>query len=182
MKKTKVYSPGSKLFHWLIALIVLTMLSGSFFLNDLPLTIQATAIMFHKSFGLTVLLFMILRSFWIIYRGKPALPPTVARWERALSHAVQYSLYLLLFLMPICGWVMSVAADKTPSYFGLFKVPLPFIAHSKPLAQWMFAAHQTIAWIIITLLFLHISGALKHYFIDRDKVLQRMWFEGAAQK
>ena len=176
MEKSKEYSLGSKWLHWLIALIVLTMLSVSFFLEDLSGSIKPTAILFHKSFGLTVLLLMVLRSFWILYRGKPALPATVAPWERALSHFVQYSLYLLLFLMPICGWVMSVAADKTPSFFGLFSGPLPWIAPNKALAQWMFSAHETIAWIIITLLFLHIAGALKHYFIDKDKVLNRMWF------
>lgn len=176
MEKIKRYSVGSKLFHWLVALIVLTMLSVSFFLDELPGTIKSTAIMFHKSFGLTILLLMILRSFWIIHRGKPTLPATVARWERYLSHAVQYSLYLFLFLMPICGWVMSVAANKTPVFFGFFNVPLPFIAPNKALSQWMFSAHETIAFIIIALLCLHVAGALKHYFIDRDKVLQRMWF------
>ena len=176
MEKIKVYSPASKLFHWLVALIVLTMLSVSFFLDVLPGTIKPTAILIHKSFGLTVLLLMVLRTLWILHSGKPALPATVAPWERALSHVVQYSLYLFLFLMPICGWVMSVAANKTPVYFGLFQVPLPFIAPSKPLAQWMFSAHRTIAFIIIALLCLHVAGALKHYFIDRDKVLQRMLF------
>src|SRR3990167_498034 len=161
MEKTIVYSPGSKIFHWLIALIVLTMLSGSFFLGDLPVTIKPTAIMFHKSFGLTVLLLMILRALWIIHRGKPALPATVASWERHLSHAVQYSLYFFLLLMPLCGWMMSVAADKTPSYFGLFNVPIPWITPDKSLAEWLFSAHQTIAWIIIALLCLHVAGALK---------------------
>ena len=177
MEKIKTYAFGSKLFHWLVALIVLIMLSGSFFLGDLPETIKPTAIMIHKSLGLTVLCLMILRVCWIIHSGKPALPPTVPLWERYFSHIVQYSLYCFLFLMPLCGWVMSVAAAKPPSYFGLFKVPLPWITPNKPLAQWMFSAHQTIAWIIIALLCLHIAGALKHYFMDKDNVFQRMWFD-----
>ncbi len=176
MGKTTVYSLGSKLFHWLIAVIVIAMLSVSFFLDDLSGAIKPTAIMLHKSLGLTVFLLMILRAFWIVHTGKPALPTTVARWERCLSHLVQYSLYLFLLLMPLCGWIMSIAANKTPSFFGMFNAPLPWIVPNKALAQWMFSAHETIAWIIIALLCLHIAGALKHYFMDRDKVLQRMWF------
>ena len=175
MTKSDHYSSGSKLFHWLIALIVLLMLSVSFFLENLPEAIKPTAIMFHKSFGLTVLGLMILRIIWIIHTGKPKLPSTVPLWERALSHFVQYSLYLLLLLMPICGWIMSVAANHIPSFFGLFNLPLPGITPDKALSSWMFAAHRNIAFIIIGLLVLHIAGALKHYWIEKDNVLQKMW-------
>ena len=175
MKSKTQYSSGSKLLHWLIAVIVIVMLSGSFFLEDLPETIKSTAIMLHKSFGLTILGLMVLRLVWIIRSGKPALPSAVPRWERYLSHAIQHSLYLLLFLMPVCGWIMSVAAAHTPTYFGLFEVPFPGIVANKALSNWMFSAHETIAWIIIGLLVLHVAGALKHLFIDKDNVFQKMW-------
>ena len=176
MKKNQEYSVGSKLFHWLIALLVISMLSVSFFLEDFPEVIRPTAIMWHKSIGITVLLLMLLRGLWIIQSGKPELPAAVPQWERFLSHFVQYSFYLLLILMPICGWVMSVSGGKVPSFFGLFNLPLPGIIPNKNLANWMFEAHRTIAWLIIGFLFLHIAGALKHHFFDKDSVLRRIWF------
>ena len=174
-KQVPNYSTGSKWIHWLVALIVISMLAGSFFLDDVPEQYKGRAYMIHKSVGLTVLFLMILRLFWIRYRGKPALPVSVSAWERFLSHLVQYSLYVFVILMPLCGWIMSVAANRTPVFFGLFPVPIPGIAPNKALSQLMLQAHITIAWIIIALLVLHIAGALKHHFIDKDDVLRRMW-------
>ncbi len=168
------YSSGSKFFHWTIALIVIGMLSASFFLEDLPKQYAGFAYMIHKSLGLTVLFLMFLRVFWIIKTGKPSLPPTVPRWQVFLARIIQYNLYFFVFLMPICGWIMSVAAGRTPSFFGLFPLPLPGLAPNEFLAEFMGWAHLVIAWIIISLVFLHVAGAVKHYFIDKDGVVQKM--------
>lgn len=176
MRKNRVvstYSSGSKFFHWLIAVIVISMLSGSFFLNDLPEQYQSIAYLYHKSFGLTVLFLMCARFLWIQYTGKPNLPRTVKQWEKILSRLVQYSFYILLICMPLSGWVLSVAENRVPSYFGLFQMPLP-IAANKALSKLMDQSHKTIAWILIALLVLHIAGALKHHFFDKDDVLKKM--------
>lgn len=173
-KTVTAYSSGSKFFHWFIAVIVILMLSGSYFLDDVPEQFKSIAFMYHKSFGLTVLAFMIFRVLWIIHTGKPALPSTVPAWQRGGAHVVQYSLYLLLFLMPLAGWAMSVAADRIPVFFGLFPIPMPFITPDKALAGFMKECHNTMAWMIIVLLILHIAGAMKHHFIDKDIVLRRM--------
>lgn len=167
------YSRGSKWFHWLIAVIVILMLSGSFFLGDVAEPYQPLAYMLHKSFGLTVLFLMIGRLFWLKYSGKPKLPSTVPLWQKYLAHTIQYSLYVFLIAMTCCGWIMSVAADRVPSYFGLFNLPLP-LSPNKNLAELLNEAHETIAWILIALITLHIAGAIKHHFIDKDDVLKRM--------
>ncbi len=176
MKKLVVdsYSKGSKWLHWIVAMIVMAMLSFSFFLGNVPEQYQSTAYMIHKSLGLTVLFLMCARLFWIVRTGRPELPFTVSTWERVLTRVVQTSMYLLLFAMPIVGWVMSVAAGRTPTYFGLFDVPLPGIPIDKQLSHTMGTAHCTIAWILIVLISLHILGALKHYFINKDRILHRM--------
>ena len=173
MKIVNGYSAGSKVFHWLIAFIVILMLSVSFFLDDLPKQYQANAFMIHKSMGLTVLFLMIVRFFWIQLHGKPSLPTTVSRWQKIVSRLVQYSLYLSLITMAMCGWIMSVAAERVPSYFGLFRLTLP-IKPNKALAQLMDQSHKTIAWVLIILISLHVAGAIKHHFIDKDNVLKRM--------
>ena len=173
MKRVHAYSGGSKVFHWLIAFIVISMLSGSFFLDDLPKQYQSNAFMIHKSLGLTVLFLMIARFLWIQLYGKPALPTTVPRWQKIVSRIVQYSLYLFLITMAMCGWIMSVAAERVPSYFGLFSLTLP-IEPNKALAKLMDQSHKTIAWVLIILITLHVAGAIKHHFIDKDNVLKRM--------
>ena len=172
-KEITKYSTISKIFHWLIFIIVTLMLSGSFFLDDVPENYQGTAYMLHKSFGLIVLFLMLVRMFWIMYSGKPALPSTVSRWDKILSRIVQYSLYIFLIAQAMSGWVLSVAADKVPSIFGLYKVPLP-IQPNKILASLMDNTHKVIPWILIGLIVLHTAGALKHHFIDKDNVLKSM--------
>lgn len=167
------YARLSKWLHWTIAIIVMPMLL-SFFMDDIFPAHRGTLVMIHKSLGLTVLGLMIIRAFGIAYLGKPYLPPTVPRWERVLSHGVQHSFYVLLVLMPVSGWIMSTAANKAPIYFDLIRLPFPGVKPDKALSDWMFSCHEIIAWLLIGCLALHVAGALKHYFIDKDRVLQKM--------
>lgn len=171
--KATFYSKGAKVFHWLIAAIVIGMLAGSFFLGNVPERYQPSAYMIHKSLGLTVLFLIVAGFFWIKYTGKPVLPHNIPTWQKLLARTVQYSLYVLLVCMPLSGWIMSVAGGRIPTYFGLFSMPLPIKA-SKALSQLMNQSHKTIAWILITLVVLHISGALKHHFINKNNVLREM--------
>jgi cytochrome b561 len=167
------YSNPSKFFHWIIALLVILMLSLSFYLDDVAKQYQVQAYMIHKSFGLTILALMLIRILWIVKRGKPPLPATVPLWQQRLARLIQYSLYILLIIMPLSGLILSVAAGRSPSFFGLFTVTLPIPA-SDITAGIFGQVHLIVAWILILLISLHILGALKHYFIDRDEVLQAM--------
>ncbi|TAL63461.1 MAG: cytochrome b [Legionella sp.] len=169
------YSPLLRAFHWLIALTVIIMLIVGFLLDDVPDQYKAIAYMIHKSIGLTILWLMILRFIAVHAIGKPPLPVTVKTWERILSRVVQYGFYVLLILMPLSGWIMSVAADRVPTYFGFFKVPIPGLGPDKSLAELMANAHYIIACVLIGMIVLHVSGALKHHFIDKDRVLKSMW-------
>ena len=128
----------------------------------------------HKSFGLTILALIIYRILWIVLKGRPDLPENTPRWELLLSRGVQYGLYILLLIMPLSGWLMSVAANKSPSYFWLFTAKLP-IEPNKALASFMHDSHEWLAWVIIVFVALHIAGAMKHLLINKDKVVQRMF-------
>ncbi|WP_126337755.1 cytochrome b [Legionella spiritensis] len=176
-KKVESYSAGSKFLHWIIALIVITMLSVSFFLDDLPDSLQGVAFTIHKSLGVTVLVLVLLRLVWLMAFGRPSLPLAMPGWQKKMAHGVQYSLYVFLLLMPICGWIMSTAANRAPMYFGMFSLPIPLVPVNKQLAGFMKECHETIAWILIALIVLHVAGALKHHFIDKDNVLRRMLWE-----
>ena len=176
MDNTKVtsYSKGSKWLHWLVSVPVILMLAFSFFLEDVPERYQPMAYMIHKSLGLSILFLMLARIYWIVHTGKPALPLTVEKWERVLSTLVQHSLYFFLFAQTICGWIMSVANNRIPTFFGLFEMPLYGIPVSKPLAHFLENIHTKMAWILIALIVLHVAGAMKHYLFDKDNVMKRM--------
>ncbi len=150
------------------------MLCVGFLLDSIPEQYQGTAYMMHKSTGITILFLMILRFIILHATSRPVLPASIKLWERILSRFVQYGFYVLLLLMPMSGWIMSVASQHVPSYFGLFNMPLPWVSPDKTLAKFMNESHTVIAWILIGFIFLHIMGALKHHFIDKDNVLRKM--------
>ncbi len=166
------YHVVTKILHWVIGLLVATLLIVGFLLEDL----SPIAYTLHKSFGLVVLALMLLRLWWIHHSGRPDLPAQMPMWEKAFSRLVQYLLYLSLMIMPMAGWIMSTASGHVPQFFGLFPLPFPGITENKMLADLMKEVHETFAWVIIGLLCFHVAGALKHHFWNKDDVLKKMWF------
>ena len=167
----KNYSFRSQIMHAVIAITVLGLMAIGMTFKFLP----GAAYFWHKSFGLLVLLLMIFRIAFIFKDGRPDLPKKLAHWEKKLARKVQYSFYFLLVLMPLSGWIMSSASGHTPSFFGLFDLPFPGIEKNKAVESFFVWSHYYLAWIIGVMIVLHLSGNIKHYFIDKDKVIQTMW-------
>ncbi len=166
------YGPISKFFHWVVGTLVIMMLF-TYFLEDLPNKVMiGVAFNAHKLVGLTILTLMVLRLLWAWRNPKPSLPNS-RLWERVLEHLVHWSLYLALFIMPIAGWVGTSAAGKPPR-LGMHALGLP-LQKNERLSDLAFSVHNTMAIIIIVLVSLHVLAALYHYFIKKDKILQRMW-------
>lgn len=163
-----------KLFHWVIAVTVISMLAFGFFLEDIPKTMQGLAYMMHKSTGITIFFLSLIWLVLIHTTPKPALPDSVPVWQKIAARLVQYGLLILLLAMPLAGWIMSMAADKIPVFFGLFQAKLPFVSPDKALAKLMNTAHKTMAWVMIAFIGIHVLAALKHHFIDKDNILKRM--------
>ena len=172
--KTARYTWGLISIHWLVAVLVIPLVSLSFFLEDLSKTIRPTAVMLHKSFGLTILVLMVIRLVCLFKSGRPALPQAMPIWELVLARGVQMALYVFLIGMALVGWIMSVLSNHIPVWFGLVALPIPGIAPNLDLAELFFQMHQSIAWVLIVLIALHIAGALKHVIIDKDKVMESM--------
>ncbi|MBM4222215.1 MAG: cytochrome b [Gammaproteobacteria bacterium] len=170
----KKYSLRSRVLHWMIALLAVALLAGGFFGQTIPIEEKAAFYSPHKSVGLTLLALMAFRIYAIRADGYPELPAQAALWQKTLARGVQYGLYGLLLLQPLSGWVMSSASGHTPVYFGLFAVPFPFIHDAPSIAHIARNVHGVCPWLIIMLMVLHITGSIKHYFFDRDNVVQTM--------
>lgn len=168
------YGSLSKLFHWTIFVLVTLMLLCGFFMEDMPESIQGTVYMCHKSTGILILGLMILRIFWRLVNITPELPEKTPVLEKMFARLVQILLYLSLLMMPVSGWILSTAAGKTPVFYGLITMPFPGVEVNKKLAHMAGNFHEILAYTLLILIGLHIAGALKHHFIDRDKVLKRM--------
>lgn len=168
------YGSISKFFHWTMSAIIITLLIVGAVMGDLNAPLRGTVYNLHKLFGLLILLLVCVRLTWTITNTKPSLPVKMAGWMKAASAISHKLLYLLMFAMPMSGWVMSSAAGEKyyPNLFGL-KLGLPLGAN-KALASSANSAHEILAWTLFFLLCLHVSAALFHHFFLRDNILRRM--------
>jgi cytochrome b561 len=95
-------------------------------------------------------------------------------WQARLAHAAQGLLYGLFFAVPLAGWAYSSAAGFPVVWFGV--LPLPdFVPVDKALAETLKELHGNLAWAMAITVGLHVAGALKHHWLDRDGLINRMW-------
>ena len=185
MTPTTRYSRTAMVMHWLVALLIATNLLLAWVVDFLPEERVRLTIDTHKSIGITVLGLAVLRLLWRFFHKPPALPSTYAIWERRASHAAHLLLYGLIFLMPLSGWMSDSAwkdaATHPMQLFGLVPWPrIGWIINMEPgtrevLHNAFGALHEWAGFVLYALLGLHILGALKHQFFDKEKELQRMW-------
>jgi cytochrome b561 len=179
------YTKLAVVFHWLIAALIVTNVVLAWTWDSLSKPDAASVVNVHKSIGLTVLGLALLRLLWRFSHQPPAYPVTYARWESGLSRVVHVLLYLVMFGLPLSGYIMD-SAPKGPEHpiiwFGLFQFPhISAILNLAPATrhqvhEFFEQAHGLSADALYALLFLHVAGALKHQFIDREREVQRMWW------
>lgn len=168
------YGSVTKSFHWVMALLIFCLLLVGFFMGDLPLNATKLQVYnLHKSFGISVLALAFCRLCWHMISKKPGFIGSLKPWEKKLAAAIHVFLYTLMFAMPLSGWMLSSAAGRPVSFFGLFTLP-NLLAANKELAETFKEVHETIAWLIIVTVALHALAALKHHFLDKDQSLRRM--------
>jgi cytochrome b561 len=180
------YTNTAIVLHWLIALGIVTNVALAWLWPHLlPDDAVRPAIDVHKSIGVTILGLAVMRLLWRASHPPPPIPTTYQKWEVTLARWTHVLLYVLLFAMPLTGWIMDSAfkdAAKFPiHFFGTsFEFPrIPWIVQlNQPLKEnihtWFGAAHGWLAYAIYVLFVLHVAGALKHQFVDGDKELERM--------
>jgi cytochrome b561 len=172
--KNTSYAYGSvaKFLHWLLFILVLVMIVGGFFMDDVPKAYKGVIYNLHKLTGLTILLLMVVRWCWMMINVKPMLPTAMPNWQRKATRLVHELLYLLIIAMPLAGWIGSSSAGKPP-HIGDLKLSLP-IPEDKSLIEAAFNMHELIAYGIIFLVCVHAAAALYHHYIRKDDVMRRM--------
>ncbi|MGA9341398.1 MAG: cytochrome b [Rhodanobacteraceae bacterium] len=166
----------AKVFHWLIVLAILVQGSVGLIMVNLPRRPSIIPVYsFHKSLGLTILALALLRIVWRILDRRPAPPSAMPRWQVIAARASHVLLYVLLFAVPLSGWLFDSTASLRPLFWwGIIRMPN---LTGGPLPAWKEAAanlHATLFWTLFAVAALHAAAALKHHLIDRDDVLRRM--------
>jgi cytochrome b561 len=168
------YSAVAQGFHWIIAALIVTQFTLAWMGDDLPLGAHKLALLArHKSFGMTVLMLAVLRLLWRIFNPPPELPSGMSRIEAVLAKATHMAFYVLLFAMPLTGWLMSSAKNYSVSWFGWFTWP-NLIGKDEHAFELLRSTHDILSDVLFAIAILHILAALKHHFWNKDDVLVRM--------
>ncbi|MBY0582467.1 MAG: cytochrome b [Sphingomonas sp.] len=177
--------------HWLVAIGIFANIALAWTWDLLPDAQVRPAIDLHKSIGITVLGLAVMRLLWRVTHKPPTLPNGYKQWEITTSHITHWALYLLIFTMPITGWMHDSAwkdAATHPMYlFGTIEWPrIGFIMSMDPVTKESLhdlfgELHEIAAKLVYVLVGLHILGALKHQFLDKERELQRIWFWGTPE-
>jgi cytochrome b561 len=126
----------------------------------------------HFMLGLTVFFVVWIRFAARLLGKTPPIVPAAPRWQMLAAAIVEASLYGLLVVLPVLGWITLSAEGDTISFFGL-QLPA-LVAKNEQLAARTKEIHETLATIGYFLIGLHAAAALFHHYVQRDDTLKRM--------
>ncbi|ACQ92184.1 cytochrome B561 [Tolumonas auensis DSM 9187] len=176
------YTKTAKSLHWLMAILFFGMLGLGFYMQGLPLSPEKLKLYsWHKWTGVTVFLLALIRLAWRVTHQPPALPQSMPRLMQVAAHAGHHMLYMLMFLIPLSGWLMSSAKGFQTVWFGILPIP-DLLEKNKELGDLLLIVHVSLNYLFIAVLVGHIGAALKHHFIDKDDILTRMLPGSAKDK
>jgi cytochrome b561 len=159
--------------HWVVVALLVVQVTLGKVADSLPVGLERLIMMSrHKSFGITILGLAVIRLAWRWFDPPPPTPP-MPRWQEIAARLNHWCLYVLLFALPVTGWLMSSAANRPASWFGLAQLP-DFVAPDEGLEETFETAHEFLVNVLFVLAGLHVAAALKHQFLDRDGLLLRM--------
>lgn len=165
---------ATQLLHWGIFILILSQYALAYAMDDLPASDEKWALFtWHKQIGLTILLLVFFRLWWRLYNPIPRDSDKAPSWDRLLSKANIWILYILLFAFPITGLLLSVLGGHSVSYFGLFTIPA-FMKGPNIYGQFFLTAHIWISYTLYFFVITHALGGLYHHFILKDNILRRM--------
>ena len=158
--------------HWLLALMVISLLIVGFTMEDLnDGDTKWFVYKMHKSFGLSVLFLIVLRFFVRLRSSIPPLPDIISALEKRLSLWGHYILYVLVFLMAFSGASMSLFAGRGLVFFS---DPFWQNLNNDSLKTIFKFVHVNLPWVLVGVILLHVAATVKHYVKDKVNLLTRI--------
>jgi cytochrome b561 len=167
------YGTTAKIFHWLIVALLFAQYPIGWLMPDIHRGMKpGDAMTLHISFGILILMLIVLRLFWRITHPvapESSLPP----WQRLTSEAVHWLLYALVLAVTVTGWLFASFRGWPVSFF--FLAPLPMLSsESASAGRTIDGWHQAAGWALLVVIAIHVLAAMAHIFIYRDRIMQRM--------
>ena len=172
----------SQLLHWTTAALIFLQLGlAAYILSVEDLVQRFNADQLHKSWGTVIFCVALIRAAWrLSHKVSPGMPPHMPAWQVRAARVSHLALYLLLFALPISGWVYASASPLQTllgienRVFDTVVLPDPWSAGDEVVADAAYFIHRACALGLVLVLSVHVAAALKHHFVNRDGILTRM--------
>ena len=169
------YTATARVLHWVIAVMVLVMVPlGIVITNEWGGPMQQPLYNLQESLGAVLLPLVVVRLIWRLANPPLPLPADIpAASQQAAAHTVHWTLYALLLVQPLLGWIATSAYPAPVPVFGLFELPRIW-GEDRALSERLFAVHRWVGIALGVVALGHIGAALQHHFLRRDRILMRM--------
>ena len=159
--------------HWVMALGLATNFVLGLTMSDLAVSPQKLQFYsWHKWAGITLLGLVTLRLIWRGFASPPALL-SAPLWQQGVARLSHILMYVLMFAIPLSGWLMSSAGGFTVNYLGMFQLP-NLVGKDKALFELLKETHEILNFTLLGFVVIHIFAGLKHQFMDHDATLSGM--------
>ena len=172
-ESTRPFSPAARLLHWLMALMILTMLFIGVGMVSTVSEWHTWLVGIHKPLGIAILLLAIVRLAVRSRRPPPPLPADLPALQKLAAHASHWLLYVLMIALPLIGWAMLSAGGYPVMLSSSMRLPaiLPFDPTAFAILRHL---HTWLALLLFLTFLAHLAAALYHGLIRRDGVLSSM--------
>ena len=173
---TTEYDPLLRWIHWVTAILFITAMLIGFYCGMQPpgTSPRRELLEVHKSLGVTLFLLAILRVVVRASTVAPAEPASLSPLVRLAARLNHRALYVVLFAMPVTGYMFSSAGGYSLRYFWTFSWPRLF-AGNKWIEHAGEVSHGLLAYLVYAAVGLHIAATLWHVVVKKDETLSRMW-------
>jgi cytochrome b561 len=168
----KQYSKRMVIVHWLtLALLITAWFFGDSLAEETDYSKATLAgYITHITVGAAILLLAVMR---LIFRSKDGTPPPMGQTAMdKVAKGIHHALYATLFVLPISGVVTLVSGGAGKALLAGNANLLP----KKDGYEHVFAheVHEVLVTVLIVLVVVHVLGAIKHQFIMKDGLMERM--------
>ena len=128
------YGSVAKFLHWLIVALLIAQFAVAWTMPDInPRTPPNALVDLHFSIGVTILFVALLRLLWRWRHPVPLISDNVPVWQDWTARATHALLYLLLFVLPILGWIDAGFRELAINFYAMVTIP-PIVGASRALA------------------------------------------------
>ncbi len=171
-------SGTTKLLHIIIALGMITLLAVGIIMSEFEIFALYDL---HKSFGAIIFVLALARVIWRVKKGWPSAVGQMSQVQHMIAKAIHWILIISTVLYPLSGLMMSIGGGHGLAIFGFEIVAETLDAAGETVAVNASVGglghdiHGLITYFVIAAIVLHIVGALKHHFVDKDETITRMF-------